>query len=82
MNTETLARAKELEQQIDTYNKIAFAMTFPYTKFKLFKKQAYIGYAGYNAHPEIAVSDPELAKLIADYCRDKLKKLNTELEEM
>ena len=82
MNKETLARTKEIEQQIDIYNKIHFVMNFPYTKFKLFKKHIYIGHAGYNAKMEVILSDPELAKLIADYCKDKISKLNTELERM
>lgn len=82
MNKEILARAKEIEKQIETYNKINVAMSFPYTKFKLFKRHTYIGYAGYNAKMEIILSDPELAKIIADYCKDKISKLNIELERM
>ncbi len=82
MKKETLDKARKLEQQIDTYNEIASAMTFPWQKFKLWGKQAYIGAAGYNHNTEITLSDKELAKLIEDYCRAKVKKLTQELEDL
>lgn len=81
MKKETLDKARELEQQIGTYKKIAFAMSFPWQKFKLFRRQAYIGSAG-NYGTEINLADPELAELIENYCREKIKKLNKELEEL
>jgi hypothetical protein len=82
MKKEALERAKEIEQQIGTYDKIAYAVSFPWQKFKLFGRQAYVGSAGYNTNIEITLSDPELAKLIEDYCRAKVKKLKQELEEL
>lgn len=82
MKKETLDRARELEKQIGTYNEIAYAVSFPWQRFKLWGKRAYIGAAGYNNNTEALISDPELAKLIKDYCSEKIKKLNKELEEL
>lgn len=81
MKKEALERAKEIEQQIEHYGKIAYTMSFPWQKFKLFRRHTYIGSAG-SYGTEINLADPELAKLIEDYCRDKIKKLNKELEEL
>ncbi len=81
MKKETLDKARTLEHQIGTYETIAFAVSFPWQKFKLFRRHAYIGSAG-NYGTEINLADPELAKLIEDYCREKIKKLNKELEEL
>lgn len=82
MKKETLAKAKEIEQLIDKYQKISYITTFPYTKFKLFKRRPYISSAGYSYKMEIDLSDPELTKLIETYCQDKIKKLQAEFEEM
>jgi hypothetical protein len=82
MRKETLDAANELERQIDTYKEIAHAMTYPWQKFKLFRKRTYIGAAGYNQNNETLVYDKELANLIADYCREKIKQLNKEIEEL
>ena len=82
MKKETLDRAKELEEQIGKYEVIAYITSYPYQKFKLFCRQAYLGAASYNSNAEVTLADKELAKLIEDYCRDKIKKLNKELEEI
>lgn len=82
MKKEILDKARELEQQIGTYKNIAYAVSFPWQRFRLFRKQAYIGAAGYNNNIEITLADPELAKLIEDYCSEKIKKLSKELEEL
>lgn len=82
MKKEALERAKEIEHQIEQYNEIVHAVTFPWQKFKLWGKQAYIGAAGYNHNTETILSDQELAKLIEDYCREKIRELNKELEEL
>lgn len=83
MKKEALEKAKELEAQISVYKNIAYAVSFPWQKFKLWKKHTYIGAAGYsNDNTEVNLDDKELAKLIEDYCREKIKKLNKELEEL
>ncbi len=82
MKKDTLVRANEIEQLIDKYQKVSYITTFPYTKFRLFKRRPYISSGGYDSNMEISLSDPELAKLIAGYCRDKVKKLQAEFEEM
>ena len=80
MKRETLDKARELEHQIETYNKIAFAMTFPWQKYRLWNKRIYL--SGGNYGTEINLNDRELAKLIEDYCRAKVKKLTQEMEEL
>lgn len=82
MKKETLDKARKLEAQISVYKEIAYAVSFPWQKFKLWRKRAYIGAAGYNNNTEVNLDDKELAKLIADYCREKIEKLNKELEEL
>jgi hypothetical protein len=82
MKKETLDKARKIEHQIEQYNEIVHAMTFPWQRFKLWRKRSYIGAAGYNNNTEVTLADPELAKLIEDYCREKIKKLNKELEEL
>ncbi len=82
MKKETLNRAKELEDQIGKYEVIAYITSYPYQRFKLFRRQAYLGAASYNNNTEVTLADKELAKLIEDYCSDKIKKLSKELEEM
>lgn len=82
MKKEVLERAKEIEQQVKYYNEIAYAMTYPWQRFKLNGKHAYIGATKHPYNIEISLNDHELAKLIEDYCRDRIKKLNKELEEL
>ena len=82
MKKEALEKAKELEAQISVYKNIAYAVSFPWQKFKFWNKRAYIGAAGYNHNTEVNLNDKELAKLIEDYCREKIKKLNEEFEEL
>ena len=82
MKKETLARAKDLEQQIEYYDKIAYAMSFPYHKFKLFGSQVFIGAANYNQNLEITLNDKQLAEIIELYCRTKKLDLQKELEEL
>jgi hypothetical protein len=82
MKKETLNKALELERQIEEYNEIIYAMTFPWQKYKLWGRQAYLGAGGHNQNREITLADKELAKLIEDYCRTKVKTLQKELEEL
>lgn len=82
MKKETLDRAKELEQQIGYYDKIAYAMTFPYQKFKSFGSQVFIGAATYNQNLEISLADKQLAEIIERYCKAKKLELQKELEEL
>ena len=81
MKQETLDRAKELEEQIGKYEVVAYVTSFPYQKFRLFKKKAYMGNGGYNS-TDVTIDDPELAKLIESYCRDKIKSLRAEMEAL
>jgi len=81
MKKETLDRANELEEQIGKYEVIAYIMSFPYKKFRLFKKKVYIGNGGYNS-TDATITDPELAKLIEDYCKNKIKQLRAEMEAL
>ncbi len=82
MKKETLDKAKELEKQIGYYDKIAFAMSFPYQKFKLFRRHAYIGAANYNHEIEVTLKDKQLAEIIELYCKTKKLDLQKELEEL
>ena len=82
MKKETLDRARELEQQIDHYNEIIHAMTFPWQKFKLRGKHAYIGAAKYPQDIEVSLNDKQLAEIIELYCRTKKLDLQKELEEL
>jgi hypothetical protein len=82
MKKETLDKARELEHQIEYYDKIAYAMSFPWQKFKLFGRQAYIGAAGYNQNLEITLNDKQLAEIIELYCRTKKLDLQKELEDL
>lgn len=81
MKKETLDRANALEEQIGKYEVVAYIMSFPYQKFRLFKKKAYIGNGGYNS-TDAAIADPELAKLIENYCKDKIKSLRAEMDAL
>ena len=80
MKKETIDKANELEAKIGHYDRIAFICSFPYQRFKLFRKKAYIGKSDerYNT----LITDKELAKLIADYCDKKRAELRAELEAL
>lgn len=82
MKKEILERAKELEDQIGNYQLITYIMSYPCQRYKLFKKKPCIQKADYNTSTGIAITDRELAKLIEDYCRSKVKTLQKELEEL
>lgn len=80
MKKETIDKANELEAKIGYYDKIAYICTFPYQRFKLFKKKAYICKS--DEMSNILITDEELAKLIADYCDKKREELKAELEAL
>lgn len=81
MKKETLDRANALEEQIGKYEVIAYITSFPYQKFRLFKRKTYISNGGYNG-TDAMITDPELAKLIEAYCRDKIKSLRAEMDAL
>ena len=56
-------------------------MSYPYQRYKLFKKKPCIQHVG-GTSTGIVITDRELAKLIEDYCREKVKTLKQELEEL
>lgn len=80
MKKETIDKANELEAKIGRYDRIAFICSFPYQRFKLFKKKAYICKS--DEMSNILINDEELAKLIADYCDKKRAELRAELEAL
>ena len=80
MKKETIDKANELEAKIGYYDKIAFICTFPYQRFKLFKKKAYICKS--DEMSNILMTDEALAKLIADYCDKKREELRAELDAL
>lgn len=80
MKKETIDKANELEAKIGYYDKIAFICTFPYQRFKLFKKKAYICKS--DEMSNILITDEALAKLIADYCDKKREELRAELDAL
>ena len=80
MKKETIDKANELEAKIRSYNKIASICRFPYIRFRLFKKKAYICKS--DETTIISINDEELAKLIENYCREKIKALQQEIEEL
>ena len=80
MKKETIEKANELEAKIGYYGKIAYICTFPYQRFKLFRKKAYICKS--DEMSNILITDEELAKLIADYCDKKRAELRAELEAL
>jgi hypothetical protein len=82
MKKEALERAKEIEQQIEDYNEIIHAMTFPYQKFKLIGKHLFIGARKYPQDIEVAMNDKQLAEIIELYCRTKKLDLQKELEAL
>jgi hypothetical protein len=81
MKKETLERANELREQIGDYELIAYAMSYPYQRYRLFRKKPCVNHAS-SISTGIIITDKELAKLVEDYCRDKVKKLRQELEEL
>lgn len=80
MKRETIDRANELEAKIGYYDRIALICSFPYVRFKLFRKKAYICKS--DEMSNIVINDEELSKLIENYCREKIKSLQQELEEL
>ena len=42
MKKETIDKANELEKKIGYYDRIAFICSYPYQRFNLFKRKAYI----------------------------------------
>lgn len=80
MKKETMDKANELDTRIGYYDRIAFICSFPYQRFKLFKKKAYICKS--DEMSNILIKDEELAKLIADYCDKKRAELRAELEAL
>jgi hypothetical protein len=81
MKKETLERANELENQIEHYELLSYIMSYPYQRYRLFKKKPRVNHAR-STSVDIVISDKELTKLIEDYCRNKIKILRQELEEM
>jgi hypothetical protein len=57
-------------------------MTFPYQKFKLIGKRAYIGAATHPYDIEVILSDKQLAEIIECYCKAKKLDLRKELEDL
>lgn len=82
MKRDTLAKANELEKQVEYYNQIIHAMTYPWQRFKLCDKTSYIGASKHPYNVEITLNDQDLAKLIENYCRKKVESLNAELEAL
>lgn len=82
MKKETLDKANKLEDQIEQYKLLAYFMTYPYQKYRLFKKKPKVSNAGYSSRSEVTISDKELAQLIENYCRAKIKTLQQEIEEL
>lgn len=82
MKKETLDRANALEEQIGKYDLIAHAMSYPYQKFGWRGKRTWLGASSYPHSTEITLDDRELAKLIEDYCRNKIKSLKAEMEAL
>ena len=80
MKKEIIDKANELEAKIGHYDKIAFICRFPYQRFKLFRKKAYICKS--DEMSNILINDEELAKLITDYCDKKRAELRAELEAL
>lgn len=80
MKKETLDKANELEVKIGHYDKIALICAFPYQRFKLFRKKAYICKS--DEMSNILITDKELAELITDYCDKKRAELKAELEAL
>ena len=81
MKKEILERAKELEDQIGDYPLISYIMSYPYQRYKFFRKKPCIQHEG-GTSTGVVITDRELAKLIEDYCRSKVKTLQKELEEL
>lgn len=81
MKKETLDKAKELEDQIGDYQLISYIMSYPYQRYKLFRKKPCIQHEG-GTSTGVVITDRELAKLIEDYCSSKVKTLQKELEEL
>ena len=67
MNKEVLDKAKELEEQIGDYELISYIMSYPYQRYKLFKKKPCIQHEG-GTSTGIVITDRELTKLIREYC--------------
>ena len=63
MKKEILERAKELEDQIGDYQLISYIMSYPYQRYKLFRKKPCIQHEG-GTSTGIVITDRELAKLI------------------
>jgi hypothetical protein len=83
MKKETLDKANKLEDQIGQYKLLAYFMAYPYQKYRLFKNKPKVSNAGYSSSSsEVTISDKELAQLIENYCRAKIKTLQKELEEL
>jgi hypothetical protein len=82
MKKETLDKAKEIEQQIKYYDEIAYAMTYPWQRFKLTGKHAYIGATKHPYNIEVSLNDKQLAEIIELYCKTKKLDLQKELEEL
>lgn len=82
MNKEVLNKAKVLEEQIGNYELISFIMSYPYKSFNLFRRKPRIQAASYNTGTNVTITDPELTKLISEYCDQKVKDLKQELEAL
>ena len=80
MKKETIDKANELEARIGYYDKIAHICSFPYQRFKLFRRKAYICKSDEMAN--IQIKDEELAKLIEEYCNKKKAELRAEFEAL
>jgi hypothetical protein len=63
MKKETLERANELENQIEHYELLSYIMSYPYQRYRLFKKKPRVNHAR-STSVDIVISDKELTKLI------------------
>lgn len=80
MKKEIVDRANELEAQMGYYDRIAFICHFPYQRFSLFKRKAYISKS--DEMSNVLIRDEELAKLIEDYCNKKKAELKAEFDAL
>lgn len=80
MKRETINKANEIENQIVYYEKLAFICSFPFQKFRLSGKKAYICMTDDMSY--VTLQDEELSNLIRDYCNQKKSELLAELDAL
>lgn len=80
MELASYERAKEIEKQIETLEKLIKITSTSYNKFFLIKRFLFL--SSWDQSDVVKIEDAELRDIIRQYCRERITALNAELESL